>query len=673
MSKKDVVQRVEKLRDQIRDLRYRYHVENDPTVTDAMYEGLMDELKRLEVAHPELLTADSPTQRIGGTPIDAFQKVEHQVAQWSFDDAFSMEDLAQWEERNAKILEKELGERPDDLTYLVELKIDGLHLVLTYEAGKLTTAATRGDGAVGEDVTNNAKTIFTVPLELNEPVDIVVEGEVWLSERQFDRVNNERAKAELPLFANPRNMAAGTIRQLDPALVAARELQFTAYDISAGDIPQTQQEELERLAALGFSTDTDWQECRSVADIAPMYDKWKGRDHGVKPFWVDGLVVKVNQRQYQDVLGFTGKSPRWAIAMKFPAEQGTTVLRDVVWQVGRTGVLTPVAHLDPVQLAGTTVTHATLHNYDEIERLDVRIGDTVVIEKAGDIIPKILQVLPKLRTGKEKKIGIPTHDPDGYPVEKRPVEGKDGATSVALYTTHTNGRTIRLRQLAHFVSKGALNIDGLGNKLIEKLYDEGLIQSRSDIFALRADELAPLEGLGEKSADNLIAAIDAAKQVPLHRLLFGLGIDQVGSETARTLATSFGSLEAVARATKEELEALPDIGPRVADAIVAWFHVAAHRNDIARMQELGLHVLVEQRKEAGALAGKTFVLTGTLPTLSRDTAGDLIRAAGGAVSSSVSKKTDYVVVGDQPGSKARKAGELGVEIIGEDELRDLVG
>ena len=669
MPPKPSTQKIKKLRDQINDLRYKYHVLNDPEVTDAMYQGLMDELRKIEAHHPELVTSDSPTQRVAGKPAEGFQKVAHQVPQWSFDDAFDFADLDRWEERNQKILEKQFGERPGDVLYTCELKIDGLHIVLTYEGGVLKTAATRGDGKIGEDVTQNIKTIHSIPLSIHEKGKLVVEGEVWLGIDMFRKVNEERAKSGEPLYANPRNVAAGTIRQLDSSIVAERKLQCTTYDISYGNAPETQAEELKTLKALEFPTDDDWQICKSMKEVWNMYQQWIDRNHKTKQFWIDGLVIKVNQKKYQDALGFTGKSPRWAIAMKFPAEQGTTVIKDIYWQIGRTGVLTPVALMEPVQLAGTTVTHATLHNFDEIRRLDVRIGDTVVVEKAGDIIPKVLRVLEKMRTGKEKKIKEPTQDPDGFSVERKEIQGKDGSTSVALYTTNKHGFSIHLKRTIHFVSKKAFNIDGMGKKIVEQLLNEGIISSRADIFTLTKGDLEPLERFAEKSAENLVNAIHASQRITLARFLFALGIDHVGEETALLLADRFGRLERILNATAEQLEEINEIGPKVSASIVAWCEDTHNTLLIDALCANGVVIeKAKKQKSKKALDGMTFVLTGTLQSMSRDEAKDAIRERGGDVSSSVSKKTTYVVAGEHPGSKKERAHALGVEVLSEKEF-----
>lgn len=666
---------IARLRAQITDLRYRYHVLNDPEITDAMYEGLMAELKQIEDAHPELVTPDSPTQRIAGEPAAGFKKVRHTVPQWSFHDAFNRRDLEEWEQRVFRFLEKNTGSRPTNVTYTSELKIDGLHIVLTYEAGLLKTAATRGDGTVGEDVTQNIRTIESVPLRLLEPVDLVVEGEVWMSHEQLERINTERRAAGQTEFANPRNAAAGTIRQLDPRIVAERKLSFTAYDISGGESPESQEEELTRLAALGFFTDDHWRVCNSIDDIMHMYDDWQPK-RDQHAFLIDGLVVKVNQKKVQDALGFTGKGPRWAIALKFAAEQGTTTIRDIYVQVGRTGALTPVALMEPVQLAGTTVTHATLHNFDEIARLDVRVGDRVVVEKAGDIIPKVVRVLEKMRTGKEKKMHPPRVCPIcGSPVERREIRtGKGGETSAALFCTNKTCYAQELRRITHFVSKAAFNIEGLGKKIVEQLVDVGLIKNAADIFVLTSGDLEPLEGFGEKSAEKLVSAIARSKRIRLPRFIFALGIPHVGEETANRLAEHFGTLGKLRNAHKEALLEVPDVGETVADALYTYLQSDEGGALIDMLLARGVRVeSALQKKQAGQpLAGKTVVLTGTLASLTRDDAKELIRAAGGTVSGSVSKKTDYVVVGENAGSKAHKAAEYGVRQLTEHEFLKLV-
>lgn len=669
----DLKTKVARLRSQIDDLRYRYHVQNDPEVTDKMYDGLMVELHRLEEQHPELVTSDSPTRRVAGKPLEKFEKVRHTVPQWSFNDAFDEAGVREWEERILKLLNKELGRRPADLSYVCELKIDGLHTVLTYVKGKLQVAATRGDGEVGEDVTQNIKTIHSVPLTLTEPVAMVVEGEVWMSGKMLKRVNAEREKAGESLYANPRNLAAGTIRQLDPKVVAARKLTLTAYDISGGAIPATQAEELERLKALGFKTDPHWRWCGTLAEAVKFWREWEKKKNS-QPFWIDGIVIKVNQKKYQDALGYTGKAPRWALALKFSAEQGTTRIKDIYVQVGRTGALTPVALMEPVKLAGTTVTHATLHNFDEIKRLDVRIGDTVVVQKAGDIIPQVVRVLEKLRTGREKLVRELKRCPMcKSPVERREI-GERGNVSAALFCTSPRCYGKQLERLAHFVGKGAFDIDGLGEKIAAQLVNEGLIKDAADIFTLTQEDLAPLERFAEKSAENLVTAVKQSREITLPRFLFALGIEQVGEETAIRLANHFTSLDKLRRASFEELQAVPDVGPRVAASIREFFDNKENQKLIAKLKNNGVKITYHaSRITYHKFAGKTFVLTGTLSSLTRDQAKDKIRSLGGEVSESVSKNTDYVVVGENPGSKFDKAKQLGVRTLGEKKFVALVG
>lgn len=666
--------RIDRLRAQINDLRHRYHVLNDPEVTDAMYDGLMAELKQIEAGHPDLVTPDSPTQRVAGKPADKFSKIEHVVPQWSFNDAFSEQDLLDWEERILKMLEKSEGARPTDLSYVCELKIDGLHLVLTYEQGQLKTAATRGDGAIGEDVTQNARAIDSIPLQLSEPVSLVAEGEVWLPASMLAKINAERATNDELLFANPRNAAAGTIRQLDSQIVADRKLVLTAYDISLSQnlITYTQEEELLALKKLGFKTDSNWRVVKTIPEIMQFWREWQTKKT-TQDFWIDGVVIKVNEKKYQDALGFTGKAPRWAIAFKFPAEQGTTKIKEVYVQVGRTGALTPVALMEPVKLAGTTVTHATLHNFEEIARLDVRVGDTVVVEKAGDIIPKVVRVLEKMRTGNEKPIKEPNKCPIcGSEVMRRSTADKKQTASVALFCVNPKCFAQELERLIHFVSKKAFNIDGLGEKIVEQLVNEGLVKNAADFFTLQIGDVESLEGFAAKSAANLIESIENAKKVTLARFIFGLGIHHVGEETAVRLAEHFGTLNKIQTAKIEDLQTVADIGPRVAESIGEYFASEENNQLLADLQTRGVKILaVEARSTLGPLTGQSFVLTGSLESMSRDEAKDKLRALGATISESVSKKTTFVVVGAEPGSKYDKAKQLGVKILSEIELLEL--
>ncbi len=667
--------KVEKLRNQIDELRYRYHVENDPEVTDAMYEGLMDELRKIEEKNPEIITKESPTQRVAGVPLDKFTKVEHAQELKSLSDVFNREDIENWQERNLKILEKELGKRPDDIEYICELKIDGLHVLLTYQSGKLKVAATRGDAKIGEDVTQNVKTIMSVPLELKENVDLIVAGEVWMDKKHFDRLNKEREKNEEPLFANPRNAAAGTMRQLDSNIVAKRKLGMTTYTIhDVNNILNIEKQDkaLKTLQKFGFKIDTNYIICKNIDQIIDFQKKWVGKKDS-QPYWIDGIVIKINQKKYQDILGYTGKDVRWAVAFKFPAEQGITKIQDVYWQVGRTGALTPVALMQPVQLAGTTVTHATLHNFDEIQRLGVKIGDSVVVEKAGDIIPKVVRVLEKLRDNNEKTIVKPTKCPIcKQQVQRREVIDKKQKISAAIFCLNNNCYAKQLKNIIHFVSKKAFNIDGMGKKIVEQLLNVGLIKNIADIFTLTVGDLEPLERFAPKSAENLVLAVNMAKKITLSRFIYSLGISHVGEETAIALSNEFKDIQNIITAKEEQLAKINDVGPQVAGAIIEYFKEEKNLKLIKDIFEHGVVILKNKENIAGKLKNITFVLTGTLPELSRDEAKEMIRQNGGEISSTVSKKTSFVLAGENPGSKIQKAKQLGVEIINEKQFKKMI-
>ncbi|PIT87428.1 MAG: hypothetical protein COU31_02935 [Candidatus Magasanikbacteria bacterium CG10_big_fil_rev_8_21_14_0_10_40_10] len=677
---KEIRVQVERLRRQIDELRYAYHVLNDPQITDAMYEGLMAKLRKFEENYPELIIANSPTQRVAGQPLEYFKKIKHSVAQWSFNDAFNEKDLRDWQERILKILQKELNHRPTDLDFVCELKIDGLHIVLTYEQGKLKTGSTRGDGLIGEDVTQNIKTIMSVPLNLKEPIDLVAEGEAWLDRDNFVKLNENRRANDEAQFANPRNAAAGTIRQLDAKIVAGRKLELTAYDISAigglkkQDLIDTQAKELKFLRDLGFKTDSNWKICQNINEILSFHDLWQKKKNS-QPFWIDGIVVKVNQKKYQDLLGYTGKAPRFAIAYKFPAEQGITTIKDIYWQVGRTGALTPVALMEPVKLAGTTVTHATLHNYDEISRLGVCLGDQVVVEKAGDIIPKVVRVLNKMRAGHEKKISQPKKCPVcSGPISRQQVVDKKQGVSAGLFCLNPDCYAQQLRKIIHFVSKKAFNIDGLGKKIVEHLMAEALIKTPADIFTLKYDDLAGLERFADKSARNLIDSIIQSKKINLARFIFSLGIRHVGEETALFLADSFGSLDKLMKAKPNDLENIPDVGPQVSTSIVEYFDDQKNQLLIKNLLANGVIIAKQSidKKNTQKLSGLSFVLTGALKNMTRDQAKDKIRALGGSVNGSVSAKTSYLVAGANSGNKLNKAKKLGIKIISEEKLISLL-
>lgn len=649
--------------------RYAYHVLDQPTIADAEYDSLFNELLALEDQYPSLKIPGSPSERVGDAPQKAFQKVRHTVRQWSFDNVFDEGELREWGARVARFLEKETSYDASELDFACEPKIDGLKIVLTYENGVFVQGATRGDGEVGENITQNLKTIKSIPLRLNKPVDIVVGGEAWLSHKELERINKEREKNDEPLFANPRNAAAGSLRQLDSRITASRNLDTFIYDIEKidGDVkmPTTQMEELALLYELGFKVNRTITRARTLNDAAAYYHaQLKTREKN--EYEVDGVVVKVNSISLQHALGYTGKAPRFAIAFKFPAEQATTELLDIVFQIGRTGVVTPVAHLRPVRVAGSTVSRATLHNEDQIKRLGVRVGDTVVLQKAGDVIPEIVRVVEELRPRGSRPFVFP----------KR-VEGCGGNGEIeripgqAAWRCKEKGSFItQQRKLHYFVSKKALNVDGLGPKIIDLLFEHGLISTADDIFTLTEGDLLELPGFKEKSVRNLLKAINDAKRVPLDRFLIALSIDHVGEETADLLARHFGTLEKLEKASHEELERLEGIGEIVAQSVYEWFRDGEH---LALLERLLAHIRIEKPDKRGtAFQGMTFVVTGALEDFSRDEAEEAIRARGGSVGSSVSGKTQYVVVGAKPGSKFEKARQLGVTIINETEFKKLL-
>lgn len=664
---KEKRERVEKLRGLIDRHRYSYHVLDAPEISDEAYDSLFAELVALETSYPALKTATSPTSRVGDEPLDAFKKVRHQARQWSFDNVFTSDELRGWQERLVRHLTRESDLNPDTFSYCCEHKIDGLKIVLTYEKGVLVQGATRGNGEVGEDITQNLRTIQSVPLTLMRPVSLVVGGEAWMGHVEFERVNAERSEKGEPLFMNPRNCAAGSLRQLDARVTASRRLDCFIYDIDFLDEatlgrlrPDTQVQELKLLHDLGFKTNTHFHEAKTLDDVLAYYDEWHHKRHDL-PYEVDGVAIKVNEVAYQNALGYTGKAPRFAIAFKFPAEQVTTKLTDIILQIGRTGVVTPVAVLEPVVVAGSTVSRATLHNEDQIKKLDVRIGDTVILQKAGDVIPEIVSVLVDLRTGKEKPYVFP-----------KKVEGCGGDGSIERIPGQAAYRCVDRhsfdqyrRKFHHFISKKALDIDGLGPNIVDLLLEKKLIAHFDDLFTLRAGDLEGLEGFKEKATHNLLGAIEKAKHVSLPRFLFGLSIDQVGEETAHDLAEHFGSLERIMAATIEELQEVNGVGDVVAESLHDWFADRTNRDLVERLRKY-VHIAHEQKqKQTGVLAGKSVVITGTLPTLSREEAKALVRKHGGTPTSSVSKKTDYVLAGDDPGSKYNKAQELGVRIVDE--------
>ena len=624
----------------------------------------------LEEQYPELITPDSPTQRVAGEPLPSFKKVIHKVPQWSFNDAFSPEEMKEFDLRIKRFLKPKFGDVSP--TYVCELKIDGLKIILEYEKGLLKTAATRGNGKVGEDVTQNVRTIQSVPLKLKSPENIIVEGEVWMSKKVLVDLNKKQKEKGEELYANPRNLAAGTIRQLDSRIVAERKLNCFIYDIaSSKEIPDAQAEELKRLKELGFSVNKNWELHKNIDEVILYWKEWQMKSKQ-EDFWFDGVVVKVNEKKYQDELGYTGKAPRFAIAFKFAAEQVTTIVEDVVFQVGRTGVVTPVAHLKPVSVAGSTVSRATLHNEDEIKRLDLRIGDTVILQKAGDVIPDIVKVLKELRTSKQKVFIMPKNCPVCDTLLQKKSIGDKKEMSAAYYCENKKCPAKDRRKLYYFTSKNAFDIDGLGPKIVDLLMDNDLLAEADDIFTLKKGDLLALPRFGELSADNLIEAIEKSKNVELHRLIVALSIPQVGEETAYDIANNFRSIEKLRAVKYEELESMKGVGPIVARSIVEWFKDKHNQKFVDRLLPLLKIIAPKNNTGVKPLSGKTFVLTGTLEGMSRDEAKKKIKELGGDVSSAVSKNTSYVVVGDNPGSKLDEANKLNIEVLNEEGFSKLI-
>jgi len=702
--------RIERLRREIERLRYRYHVLNDPKITDEAYTSLRHELLQLEEQHPEFRISHSPTERVAGKPLKKFRKTSHLFKQWSLDDAFDEKELRNWEEKNLRILERQLGEKPR-FDYLAEVKIDGLHVVLTYRRGVLESGATRGDGIVGEDVTQNIKTIESIPLVLGEKVDVVAEGECWLSKNELERINKERKEKSLPLFANARNAAAGSIRQLDPKVAASRRLDSFIYQlhpIAEGEFPykiKTQQGKLEILKKLGFKVSQYHQYCKNLEEVERYFQKIAEKRSSLL-YGIDGLVIKVDKLSYQKELGFTGKSPRWGIAYKYPAETVTSIVRNIKVQVGRTGALTPIAVLDPVSIAGSIVSRASMHNEDEVKRLDVRIGDTVILHKAGDVIPEIVESLKSLRQGNEKSFQMPRKCPVcGFPVEKRYLS--KNKPEAAAYCSNKKCFAQEREKLIYFASKKGFNIEGLGDKIVSQLLEEGLIRDFSDIFKVREGDLIPLERFAELSAKNLVTAIEKSKEIRIEKFINALGIRHIGEETAILVAghllnfleTGLKSVsksihpdklaDEARRILFEQWQEIRGVGEKAAESLYGYFHDKNNVKEIEEFEKLGVKILLPHRVETPAyrksrlytvsvqdgrvslLEGKTFVFTGTLPTLSRDKAKEMVRTAGGKVSSSVSKNTDYVVAGTETGSKLDRAKTLGIKIISEREFLKL--
>ncbi|MBO8158757.1 NAD-dependent DNA ligase LigA [Thermosyntropha sp.] len=657
----DLKEYIEKLREEIRRHDHHYYVLDNPLISDAEYDRLMKELKELEEKHPELITPDSPTQRVGGKPLEKFGTYQHRVPLLSLDNVFSLEELREFDRRIKK-------EAPNP-SYVAELKIDGLSIALIYEDGILKTAATRGDGITGEDVTSNVKTIKAIPLRLKDKIkNLQVRGEIYMPKEAFLRLNQEQEEKGGKTFANPRNAAAGSLRQLDPRITAGRNLSAFIYDILyiEGEEIKTQEEALNFLKEQGFPVNPHYRFCQDIDEVYEYCREYGEKRHEL-PYEIDGVVVKLNPFAPREVLGYTAKSPRWAIAFKFPAEQKETILKDVEINVGRTGIITPTAILEPVSLAGTTVSRASLHNFDLVKEKDIRIGDTVLVHKAGDIIPEIIASLPEKRTGKEKKIEAPEYCPVcGSKAVQYPDE-------VAIRCDNINCPARLKESLIFFASRDAMDIEGMGPAVVEQLVDKGLVKSIDDIYRLKAEELEKLERMGPKSASNLIKAIEDSKKRPLHHLITALGIRHIGAKTAKTLTRYIKSIDEFKKVTTDELKQIPEVGDKMAESIILFFSEPRNIAMIENLKALGVNMVEEEEiGEGQALAGKTIVLTGTLKSLTRKEAEEFIEKQGGKTSSSVSKKTDFVVVGENPGSKYEKARELGIAILTEAEFLEIV-
>jgi DNA ligase (NAD+) len=662
---------LERLRDEIRHHEYRYYVLDDPEISDARFDQLMNQLKKFESEHPELITPDSPTQRVGGKPREGFIKVPHSVPMLSLDNAYNEEDLHNWERRV-----HELSGRKD-VEYVCELKLDGMSLVLRYQAGKLVRGITRGDGSVGEDVTSNVRTVRSVPLSIAPeklkkseiPRDFEVRGEMLMPIASFKKMNEEREKHGLSMFANPRNATAGTVRQLEPSITAQRRLDFFAYILIANGagIFDHQWKALNALDSAGFKVNPRRALAKNFGEVWKFISEWEEKRESL-PYEIDGVVIKVNDIVLQRQLGFTGKAPRWAIAYKYAARAGITKIEDILVQVGRTGKLTPVAALKPVPIGGTTVSRATLHNMDEIERLGVKIGDWVEVERGGDVIPKVTRVVDdKDHPRGTREFVMPEHCPvcGGNVVR---TEGE------ADHRCVNQKCPAKLREtILHFASRGVMNIDGMGDALVTQLTDQGFVKDVADIYKVTKEKLLSLERVGDKSAENVLREIENSKKLPLERVIFGLGIRFVGERTAQFLAEHFGDMDALMNAGEQELQQVEEVGPRIAKSIIEFFSEPRNRELVEELRTAGLTMTGKKKERGTKLAGKTFVLTGTLAHYSRDEAKKMIEDAGGKVTGSVSKKTDYVVAGVEAGSKLDKAKELGIEVINEDEMKSLIG
>jgi DNA ligase (NAD+) len=659
---------VEELREKLRHHEYRYHVLDDPEISDAAYDKLWAKLKELEAAHPELVTPDSPTARVGAPPRAGFQTFKHTRPMLSLDNAFSFDALRDFDRRVRE------GVGREEIAYIAEHKFDGLSISLIYEDGVLVRGVTRGDGTTGEEVTPNVRTIRSIPLRISEetlkkakmPGSFEVRGEVIMTRKAFEAMNRQQEQSGGKIFANARNAAAGAVRTLDSNVTAQRNLDFFAYYLLRdGKVALAKHSEsLEALKTLRFRASDDWKLCDGIEEVVKYCESWDAKREKL-PYEIDGVVVKVNSVALQNELGFTSKSPRWAIAFKYPARQETTVVKDIQVNVGRTGVLTPWTLLEPVQIGGVTVSRSTLHNMDEIGRLGVQIGDTVLVERAGEVIPHVLKVV---KEGKDRRpFRMPKNCPEcGSKIHR--VEGE-----VAYRCLNSTCPAKRRESLLHYAGRHAMNIDGLGEKIVDQLVEKNLVKDVADLYPLKLDEVAELERMAEKSAQNLLDEIEASKKNSLSRLIYALGILFVGERTGQLLAEHFSSLDELAAASQEQLEEVPEVGPKVANSIVQFFSEPANRQLIKKLEKAGVRPTAEKREvKSNKFAGKSFVFTGGLANRSREDAGELVKQHGGKVASSVSKKTDYVVVGTDPGSKYDKAKELGVPILSETEFEKLI-
>ncbi len=668
----EVKQRVYELRQLLQKASYAYYALDNPIMEDAVYDQLYRELQDLETQYPELVTADSPTQRVGERPASQFTSVRHNIPLYSLENAFNIEEFTKWQERWQRYAPK-----VEAFEYVCELKIDGNALALTYEDGVLVRGVTRGDGITGEEITQNVRTIRSIPLRLSvekPPAVVEIRGEAFLPLEVFEQINREREQAGEPLFANPRNAAAGTLRQLDPRIVDRRRLDFFPYTLhipgkNDAEVTRTQWDALELMATFGFRVNPNRQLCASLEEVRDYYDYWDIERRNL-PYMTDGVVVKINSFALQEELGFTQKFPRWAIALKYPAEEAPTVVRNISVNVGRTGALTPLAEMQPVQLAGTTVQRATLHNSDRIAELDIRIGDTVIVRKAGEIIPEVVRVLPELRPADAQ----PFQMPSCCPVCNQPVVRPVG--EAVTRCINASCPAILKGALVHWAGRDALDINGLGEKIVQQLVDQGVVHSVADLYDLTAEQLASMERMGKKLAQKLVEAIANSKSQPWSRVLYGLGIRHVGSVNAQTLTQQFPTVEQLARASAAQIEGVYGIGPEIAQSVSQWFQVPANQALIDRLREAGLQLAAELKyttePKSQVFSSKTFVITGTLPTLKRDEAKELIEKAGGKVTNSVSSKTNYLVVGEDAGSKLEKAQSLGIIQLSEAQLLELL-